>query len=146
MSDLLENAIVRVYGETPVAVEPILTTAIHRNEFVTKVRLSCPYASEDEILQHLVRLRKRGEAKGGLPRKAKYFVSCHAFCAIASRKTATAQFAQLSRHGSILLQPCEFRRASTNFAIHKSFRFIFGRDQTCHVHLLVLYLAIPIPS
>lgn len=72
MFDLLQNAIVRVYREIPVAVEPILTTETLREEFVTKVRLICPGASEDEILQHLVRLRKRGEANGGLPRKAKY--------------------------------------------------------------------------
>ncbi len=65
------EAIRLVYSQFPDAVEPILTTSELRKEFVFQVQLLCPSATEDAVLQHLVRLRKRGEEKGGLPRKAR---------------------------------------------------------------------------
>lgn len=71
MCQSLENAILQAYQGVPEAVEPILTTAKLRDDFITRVRAVLPVADEDEILQHLVRMRKRGEAKGGLPRKTK---------------------------------------------------------------------------
>lgn len=71
MSVSLEVVIRIAYEKSPVAVEPILTTESLRLGFVTEVQSLCPDQTEDAVLQGLVRLRKRGEKKGGLPRKAK---------------------------------------------------------------------------
>ena len=71
MSVSLEEAIRITYAKSPNAVEPILTTESLRSEFIAGVQILCPDASDDAVLQHLVRLRKRGQKKGGLPRKAK---------------------------------------------------------------------------
>ncbi|MGB7346070.1 MAG: hypothetical protein WBD20_17765 [Pirellulaceae bacterium] len=66
----IDDAIRVVYEQHSSAVEPILTTRDLRDSFVSSVQLLVD-ASEDEVLQHLVRLRKRGESKGGLPRKGR---------------------------------------------------------------------------
>ena len=71
MSVSLEEAIRIAYQNSPEAVEPILTTKVLRSKFVGQVLELCPNETEDSVLQHLVRLRKRGEEKGGLLRKAK---------------------------------------------------------------------------
>lgn len=71
MSVSLEEAIRIAYAKSPVAVEPILTTKSLRSGFIADVLSLCPDKTEDAVLQHLVRLRKRGEKKGGLPKKAK---------------------------------------------------------------------------
>lgn len=71
MSVSLEDAIRIAYAKLPEAVEPILTTGALRSEFVAQVTKLFPDETEDSVLQHLVRLRKRGEEKGGLPRKSK---------------------------------------------------------------------------
>ena len=71
MSVSLEEAIRTAYQNSPEAVEPILTTEALRSKFVAQVQMQCPNETEDEVLQHLVRLRKRGEENGGLPRKSK---------------------------------------------------------------------------
>ena len=67
----LESAIREVYDAQQSAVEPILTTKSRRNSFVEAVQQLVPGVTEDAVLQHLVRLRKRGVANGGLPRKSK---------------------------------------------------------------------------
>ena len=71
MSVSLEEAIRIAYAKLPEAVEPILTTGALRSDFVAQVAMLCPNETEDSVLQELVRLRKRGAEKGGLPRKAK---------------------------------------------------------------------------
>ncbi len=71
MSVSLEEAIQNVCAKSREAVEPILTPQILRTEFVAQVLLLFPSESEDSVLQHLVRLRKRGEKQGGLPKKTK---------------------------------------------------------------------------
>lgn len=70
MSVSLEEAIRIAYAKSTDAVEPILTTESLRSGFIADVLSLCPDQTEDAVLQHLVRLRKRGEKKGGLPRKA----------------------------------------------------------------------------
>lgn len=67
----IESAILSVYECQDSAVEPILTTVALRSKFVRDVQDLVPDASEDDVLCHLVRLRKRGQDKGGLPRKTK---------------------------------------------------------------------------
>ena len=70
MPSSLEEAIRIAYASFPEAVEPILTTQALRFQFLTRVSDLCPNITEDAILQCLVRLRKRGENNGGLPRKS----------------------------------------------------------------------------
>lgn len=71
MSVSLEKAVRMAYAKSPEAVEPILTTESLRSGFFADVLSLCPGQTDDAVLQHLVRLRKRGEKKGGLPRKGK---------------------------------------------------------------------------
>ncbi|QDT13611.1 hypothetical protein [Planctomycetes bacterium K23_9] len=70
-SPAIEQAIRQIYVDHPAAVEPILTSRVLREDFVRSVQHLVAGATEDEVLQHLVRLRKRGADKGGLPRKTK---------------------------------------------------------------------------
>jgi len=65
----IEAAVKEVYRLQSSAVEPILTTRRLRSEFVDKVMALVPGSTEDEVLQLLVRIRKRGSDKNGLPRK-----------------------------------------------------------------------------
>jgi hypothetical protein len=67
--ETLISAIRRAYESQDYAVEPILTSANRRETFVATVRALAPGATEDEVLEHLVALRKRGAENGGLPRK-----------------------------------------------------------------------------
>lgn len=71
LNPALEAAVKQVYGSQSSPVEPILTTKRLRNGFVNDVTNLVPGVTEDEILQHLVRIRKRGSDRNGLPRKGR---------------------------------------------------------------------------
>ncbi len=71
MNISLDDAVRQVYGEFEEAVEPILSVSVLRGDYVGRVQHLCPEASEEEVLMHLLRLRKRGQDKGGLPRKSR---------------------------------------------------------------------------
>lgn len=71
MSVSLEQAIRIAYEKFICAVDSILTTGGLRSQFVAQVLQLCPNETEDSVLQGLVRMRKRGEEKGGLPRRFK---------------------------------------------------------------------------
>ena len=67
----LDAAVRAAYDEQPHAVDRILTNPEHRQRFLRSVARLCEEARERQVLEHLERLRKKGAAKGGLPRKAR---------------------------------------------------------------------------
>ncbi len=67
----LEDAVRHVYGDFSEAVEPIVAEKELRERFLDKVRHLQPDACEKDIFLTLFALRKRGQAKGGLPRKSR---------------------------------------------------------------------------
>ncbi len=65
----LDAAVRTAYSEILQTADQILVGSAVRGVFLFRVAQLVPDASETDVLAHLVRLRKRGQAKGGLPRK-----------------------------------------------------------------------------
>lgn len=65
----LDQAVRTAYERTPQSVDQILVDAAVRASFVFHVCQLVAEVSESDVLAHLIRLRKRGAVRGGLPRK-----------------------------------------------------------------------------
>ena len=67
----LDAAVRSAYDRQPHAADRIFVVRKFREAFLRLVRHLLPEADETEVLEHLERCRKRGQANGGLPRKAR---------------------------------------------------------------------------
>lgn len=70
LQDELDDAIRLVYGEFPGAVDEIVCDLDEATRFATAVKERVP-AEAKVVLRRLMTLRKRGDHKGGLARKAR---------------------------------------------------------------------------
>lgn len=72
----LDVAIHAVYAQFEEAIDDILVNPLRAIEFADKVRASSPVVTacdDEEILRRAIALRKRGEDRGGLPRKQRQY-------------------------------------------------------------------------